>query len=68
MNNRIGMTMIVLCSCKRWCEANVKHVWRDVYIAMDVRWGCLEGCVHTLGLFGGMQTRRVRNQRNPYNC
>ena len=33
-----------------------------MYIAMDVRWGCLEGCVHRLGLFGGMQARRDRNQ------
>ena len=40
-------------------------VWRDVYIAMDVRWGCLEACVHRLGLFGGMQARRDRNQGNP---
>ena len=60
MTNRIGMTVIVLCSCEQWCEANVKHVWRDVYIAMIVRWGCLEGRVHshgcTLGLFGGMCT------------
>ena len=31
-----------------------------MYIAMDVRWGCLEACVHRLGLFGGMQARRDR--------
>ena len=60
MNSRIGMTVMVLCSCERWCEANVKHVWKDVYLAMIVRWGCLKGRVHshgcTLGLFKGTCT------------
>ena len=41
--------LIVLCSC----EANEKHVWRDVDIAMIVRWGCLEGRVHSHGYSQG---------------